>query len=635
MNNTQTNEIKIDLSESDSVEGSNFSTSQVSEHAKTEIFINYEQKPANRIFRWNLLWLLLLLLAPYPLWLSFINCSLSYEITIILNIFLTLNFTYATVLCWMYMWRMLQCSNKSYLDNIDEDSKEKISHIVVMPTYKEPLELLMETIDSIAKQTIARSIIMVVGMEEKTPDQESKKQRIRQRFGNDFKALVFSVHPYGVKGEIAGACSNRNFAARTAVQYMLKNNLLRVDPSTGEPDLDHTTVTVCDADTTFFRKYFENLTHAFLKESEEKRYEVCWQSPLFYNIALDKRWSFTRIMGILRSFFMIGFLIGCDINTMSIYSMSLRLLVKSQFFHPGYQMDDIIYTLSAMRATGKRIRIRLLDVPTLSGPTSGVNIAEEFKEWVIQATRWTIGAAEVFHYFFVKLLKRNYFLPGLLYFWWFVYYYGVVLCMSGLVQLSTFIIQMVSFQVSSVAIDQCRPFDSWLGLPESFPYGWVLPTMLLFTYFIVFLTAFFMDALIRQVMSLKEHINPWRNVMHFLMTQIVLWVYCLVEYRAILIISIYGKSVCGHKASQKHALVGVDKLEVYKVSEPEAVSDLSFVSSDSDSDIENQIIQEQNHNSNGDDDVKTDRSIWLDNSTTITSTSSLPIGPASSIFPSD
>ena len=57
-------------------------------------------------------------------------------------------------------------------------------------------------------------------------------------------------------------------------------------------------------------------------------------------------------------------IIGGDINTMSIYSMSLRLLVEGQFFHPGYQMDDIIYTLSAMRATGGRIRIRTIDTPT-------------------------------------------------------------------------------------------------------------------------------------------------------------------------------------------------------------------------------------------------------------------------------
>jgi hypothetical protein len=52
---------------------------------------------------------------------------------------------------------------------------------------------------------------------------------------------------------------------------------------------------------------------------------------------------------------MVSFLVGANINTMSIYSILLHLLDQSQFFHPGYQMDDIIYMLSAMMVTGRHI----------------------------------------------------------------------------------------------------------------------------------------------------------------------------------------------------------------------------------------------------------------------------------------
>jgi hypothetical protein len=300
------------------------------------------------------------------------------------------------------------------------------------------------------------------------------------------------------------------------------------------------------------------VNRAFLNEPPETRYQVCWQSPLFYNISLDKRWFFTRVMGILRSYFMVGFLIGGDINTMSIYSMSLSLLVKSQFFHPGYQMDDIIYTLSAMKATGVRIQIRTIDIPTLSGPTSGETFFSEFKEWVVQATRWTIGAAEVFHYFFVKLLKRNYFLPGLAYFWWFVYYYGFVLCVSGLIAITTVIAQFVGVAHEEYSIGSCKPCQSWFNLDDDSPfYTWVMPSFLIFNYAIVFATAFVMDALVSQILALDERVSILRNFLHFVSSQAVLWVYCLVEYKAIFEIAYYGKEVCGHKASEKHALVGV------------------------------------------------------------------------------
>lgn len=521
-----------------------------------DVFENYKNKPANSIFRWNLLWLVLCLFAPYPLWLSFVNCRVAYEITIVINIIMALNFIYTTILCWKYMWRMVRAFNTPFWQELDDDVRDRVQHICVMPTYKEPVELLLETISSVANQTVADSIIMVVGMEEKTPDQANKKAQINEQFGDSFKALVYAVHPSGVNGEIPGACSNRNYAARTAVKNMIRAGLLPVDPETKEVDLDFTTVTVCDADTTFFYRYFENLTWLFLKEDPLTRYKICWQSPLFYNISLDERWFFTRVMGILRSYFMIGFLIGCDINTMSIYSQSLRLLIDSRYFHPGYQMDDIIYTLSAMKATGMRIRIKSIDIPTLSGPTSGDTVWTEFEEWVVQATRWTIGAAEVFHYFFVKLLRGNYWLPGFAYFWWFVYYYGFVLCVAGLVNISNMIIQLIGLSYENIAIEQCQPF----GLGDDFAYQWIFPGFLIFTYVVVFGTAFFMDRLVSQILALDETIHPIRNFCHFLSSQLVLWVYCFVEYKSIFTIAIYGKEVCGHKASEKHALVGSTKV---------------------------------------------------------------------------
>ncbi|CAB9523167.1 expressed unknown protein [Seminavis robusta] len=531
--------------------------------AGRDVFEDYDhRKKANSICRWNLLWLLLLLLAPYPLWLSFVNCRMAYEMTIVLNAIMTLNFIYTTILCWRYMWRMVRAFNTPFWEELDEEVREKVQHIVVMPTYKEPVELILETISSIANQTVADSIILVVGMEQKTPEQELKKQQINEQFGLSFKALVYSVHPSGVPGEIPGACSNRNYAARTAVKHMIREGMLPVDPQTKEVDLDFTMVTVCDADTTFYYRYFENLTSLFLREDPQTRFQVCWQSPLFYNIALDERWFFTRVMGILRSYFMIGFLIGCDINTMSIYSQSLRLLIQSRYFHPGYQMDDIIYTLSAMKATGKRIRIRVIDIPTLSGPTSGDTIVSEFEEWVVQATRWTIGAAEVFHYFFVKLLRGNYFLPGFAYFWWFVYYYGFVLCVNGLVNMSNTVIFVLSYAQPDLAMEHCQPF----GLGEDFQYAWIFPFFIIFTQIFVFGTAFFMDALVSQVLALAEEINPMRNFFHYLSSPFVLMVYCLVEYKAILTIAIYGKKVCGHIASDKGSLVKSSVLDPNKSS---------------------------------------------------------------------
>jgi hypothetical protein len=225
------------------------------------VFKNYDHtKPRNVVFRWNLLWMPFILLATFPLWLNFVSCKVTKEISFVLDVMLSTLYLYATIANWRYMWKMIRSFNTPYWQELDPELREKVQHIVVMPTYKEPTELLLETISSVSNQTVAKSIVMVVGMEEKTPNQEEKKKAIRDRFGDSFKALVFAVHPSGTNGEIPGACSNRNYAARAAVKYMVMSGLLTIDHATKAVDLDFTTCTVCDADTTFYYRYFENLT---------------------------------------------------------------------------------------------------------------------------------------------------------------------------------------------------------------------------------------------------------------------------------------------------------------------------------------------------------------------------------------
>lgn len=80
-----------------------------------------------------------------------------------------------------------------------------------------------------------------------------------------------------------------------------------------------------------------------------------------------------------------------------------------------------------------------------------------------------------------------------------------------------------------------------------------------------------MDALIRQTVALEEHVHTFRNLIHLLSCQIILWGYCLVEYKTLFSVAIYGKRVCGHRPAEKHALANSRKIEVEEVKAPEAV----------------------------------------------------------------
>jgi hypothetical protein len=117
---------------------------------------------------------------------------------------------------------------------------------------------------------------------------------------------------------------------------------------------------------------------------------VIYQPALFYNFDLDKRPFFVRVTGILRGVFVAGLLIPYNVNAMSVYSMSMQLLIKSvekdcwtemylamhrypPYFHPGYQFVDTLDSLIRTITVGRTVPLRLLKCAVISGPTSGVD----------------------------------------------------------------------------------------------------------------------------------------------------------------------------------------------------------------------------------------------------------------------
>mmetsp|Transcript_1583 Transcript_1583/g.5408 ORF Transcript_1583/g.5408 Transcript_1583/m.5408 type:complete len:174 (+) Transcript_1583:303-824(+) len=157
------------------------------------------------------------------------------------------------------------------------------------------------------------------------------------KFEQSFEKLLVTTHPKELEAEIPGACSNRNWAVRRIIFDAERGAYLKSD--------DNVLITVCDSDTVFHPRYAECLMYKFLSDAHQKDMCCCYQSPLLYNMGLDTSYFFTRVTAILRSFLMVGFLIPMSINTMSIYTIPLPLLKKANFVHPGYQMDDIIFTL--------------------------------------------------------------------------------------------------------------------------------------------------------------------------------------------------------------------------------------------------------------------------------------------------
>ncbi|XP_040563440.1 uncharacterized protein [Lepeophtheirus salmonis] len=483
--------------------------------------------------RWNLVFnICIWILITIPFWLPFVpklNLSIVLYVLLGLQGAFSIFFLIVSLLALRALFVVFGYRNYDFTQ--DEDVKKmlpKLTHLVILSCYKEPIELISKTIQSVASQTMAKNVIMVVGFEEKTPDRLGKQIQIAEKFGNIFQDLISSVHPYGVEGEIPGKCSNSNCAIRTAVSH-----LQELQGSTF--DAKNVIITNCDADSNFHPKYIEALSYKFVKEKNPT--ESVFQSPLLYNWNLDASSVITRVTGIIRSYLMMGAMIPFNINTMSIFSFSASLCIAGDYVHPGYQMDDIIALIRWMGVTKKTIKTVFVPVPVISGPTSGRTIEDEIEEWARQARRWTIGASEVFHYFVIK--SRN--IPFFTAITWgitFFIYYGIILCGSALYNVS-------------------------LSLSLAFVFPGPLPEYVQYIMYgfgglqyIVFFVVFVIDALILKTTKPRVHerISIIRNVVHWILSPLVLLLYSFVEFYAIHEVVFRGKKVCKHGASKKENL---------------------------------------------------------------------------------
>ena len=70
--------------------------------------------------------------------------------------------------------------------------------------YKEPVELIAETVMTLANQTMASNATMVISFEEKTPNLRKKQGQLCDLFGQKFHEIIFTIHPFGSPGEIPG-----------------------------------------------------------------------------------------------------------------------------------------------------------------------------------------------------------------------------------------------------------------------------------------------------------------------------------------------------------------------------------------------------------------------------------------------
>ncbi|KAL4486106.1 hypothetical protein ABPG72_012159 [Tetrahymena utriculariae] len=426
---------------------------------------------------------------------------------------------------------LIDSENNTIIDQTEQ--KYKYKQIMMTFIYKEPIQLLSNTLCNLREMEGSNQFIVAVGFEERSPDIESKIKYLNQQFSEAFEEFIITIHPYGTEGEIPGKCSNSNYLQRKLVAYL--------EQTRENFNLEGYMVTNFDTDSRFQKNYLRVLESQMQKvcKKPEDIHEIVWQPVIYYNWDLKARRFFVRIISLVRNMLMMGALIPFQINVMGIFSFSLKLCVTGGYTHPTYQMDDVICQIRWFIKKKKPIKIKQLYTAAISGPTTGNSFYEELVEWARQIKRWTIGTAEVFHYYVVK---SKHIQPNLKFtIWGFLYfnYYSVFLIAQNFFTISC----AVCFTV--LKSDEISDLEFYLSLgPLGFQY-----VIFIFMFIINGASQYILDPIRK-----KESFNIILTLIHIIITPLTQIASGFVACYGIFEVAFRGKKVCNHISSKKDTL---------------------------------------------------------------------------------
>ncbi|MBI2454407.1 MAG: hypothetical protein HYV54_02455, partial [Parcubacteria group bacterium] len=93
---------------------------------------------------------------------------------------------------------------------------EEYWHLVILPMYKEPLEVVEPTFRALANSKYdQQKMIVVLALEERGGEEPSRvAQILKEKYAQKFLKFLVTVHPQNIPGELAGKGSNETWAVK-------------------------------------------------------------------------------------------------------------------------------------------------------------------------------------------------------------------------------------------------------------------------------------------------------------------------------------------------------------------------------------------------------------------------------------
>lgn len=264
-------------------------------------------------------------------------------------------------------------------------------HFVLLPNYDESLDVLRESLDSVAANSIAKTHISIcLAMEERAKGSRERAETLEREYKGKFKYVMATYHPPKLPGEMPGKASNTKWAAERVWEYL---------ESVKIPDT-RVIFTVSDSDSEFHEGYFDCVNYRFLTTPEALRHGRIWQSPMFHYKNYHHQPALVRLSTMTGCLF---YLAGLSeepnrVWTYSTYSLTSHLAKSVGGWDPDWISEDMHMHLKCQLAIRDKLILVPIWLPTINYAPQGEDYIATLDARFSQGKRHALGFGEVAYY---------------------------------------------------------------------------------------------------------------------------------------------------------------------------------------------------------------------------------------------
>jgi hypothetical protein len=263
---------------------------------------------------------------------------------------------------------------------------KNIYHLVVLPLYKEGIDILRPAFQSLKDSDYPKDKIIVVLTVEERAGEGAKRiaQEMEKEFGKTFFRFLITTHPQNIIGEIAGKGSNISWAVKQAKELLIDKLSI---------PYENIIFSDFDIDTRPYPQYFSCLTWHYL--TAEKPLKSSFQPIPVYNNNIWLAPAFSRLIATSGTFWqMMQQERQEQLVTYSSHAMSFKALKEVGYPSNISSDDSRIFWRSFLYYDGDYVTIPLYYPVSMDAVMAGNLLRTAINQYK-QQRRWAWGSENI------------------------------------------------------------------------------------------------------------------------------------------------------------------------------------------------------------------------------------------------